>query len=368
MVDQPAARPCVRPAFEPTGTQRKYGVASAANIKKSSDDQTTGLAWNPGVPMSPSGRLDAEGLPQPWHENTNGRNRYAVIVPQNHSSAVRKHGLAMFIVLHTLHFVFVKPSCLHRERPSQGWTHNKSPIFNHSAVCLTTGPQSFQKPVLHRVRSSASFNLQYPLVSWRSSSSCCILYLVFPSLLSSFVNVLQKAALTPDVTKPVSFPYSLLSSLTLRHSFSFLTRSARMIFSVLLQHHISKLPKYCWFTFPRVADILVFKSIMRYMDIQEDFGTHIHHRRLKLYTDVKFCWGLPKQGSRLASAGILGPRYLGLCVLVYVVRHRSQTKAERSHCSLSRSRPYQDTGADIGTSGTVSFECEFQWQICLVVT
>jgi len=55
-------------------------------------------------------------------------------------------------------------------------------------------------------------------------------------------------------------------------------------------------------------------------------------------------------------------------MLVYVIWHRSQTKAERSHCSLSRTRPYRDTGADIGTSGTVSFECEFEWQICLVVT
>jgi len=55
-------------------------------------------------------------------------------------------------------------------------------------------------------------------------------------------------------------------------------------------------------------------------------------------------------------------------MLVYVIWHRWQTKPERSHCSLSRSRPYQNTGADIGTSGTVSFECEFEWHIFLVVT
>jgi hypothetical protein len=43
----------------------------------------------------------------------------------------------------------------------------------HSVVCLTTGPQPPPKRVLHRVQSSASsFNVQYPLFSLRSSSSC----------------------------------------------------------------------------------------------------------------------------------------------------------------------------------------------------
>jgi len=45
--------------------------------------------------------------------------------------------------------------------------------FNHSVVCLTRAPQPFPQRVLHRVRSSASsFNVQYPLLSLRSSNSC----------------------------------------------------------------------------------------------------------------------------------------------------------------------------------------------------
>jgi hypothetical protein len=45
--------------------------------------------------------------------------------------------------------------------------------FIHSIVCLTTGPQSLPKRVLHTVQSSAfAFNFQYTLVSLRLSSSC----------------------------------------------------------------------------------------------------------------------------------------------------------------------------------------------------
>jgi hypothetical protein len=44
------------------------------------------------------------------------------------------------------------------------------PCSIHPKVCLTTGPQLLPKPVLHRVRSSASsFNLQYPSFSWKVS-------------------------------------------------------------------------------------------------------------------------------------------------------------------------------------------------------
>ena len=42
-----------------------------------------------------------------------------------------------------------------------------------SVVCLTSGPQPLPKPVLQTVRSSASsFNFQYPVFSFGSSSGC----------------------------------------------------------------------------------------------------------------------------------------------------------------------------------------------------
>ena len=71
------------------------------------------------------------------------------------------------------------------------------------------GPETLPKPVLHTVRSSASyFTFQYPLLSLRSSSSCSslLLRLPFTSFYLSFNNVFQKAVPTPDVTNPVSPP------------------------------------------------------------------------------------------------------------------------------------------------------------------
>jgi hypothetical protein len=43
-----------------------------------------------------------------------------------------------------------------------------------------------------------------------------------------------------------------LSSFTLCNTSSFLTRSVQLIFSILLQHHISKLSKYFWSNLPNM--------------------------------------------------------------------------------------------------------------------
>ena len=57
--------------------------------------------------------------------------------------------------------------------PAMCNSRNMPQSFFHSTVRLTTGPQPLPQPVLHRVRSVASaFNLQYPLVSLKSSGSC----------------------------------------------------------------------------------------------------------------------------------------------------------------------------------------------------
>jgi hypothetical protein len=86
VVDQSVAwPPRVRPAFEATGTQRKHGVTSAANIKKWSEDRTTGLVWNPWVPpMIPDEKTDDKGSPLHWHESTNRRNGHAIIMRQGY--------------------------------------------------------------------------------------------------------------------------------------------------------------------------------------------------------------------------------------------------------------------------------------------
>jgi hypothetical protein len=56
------------------------------------------------------------------------------------------------------------------EKPNKrlSFLHGRDILFIHSAVCLTTGPQSLSKRALHRLRSSASSsNFQYPLFSLR---------------------------------------------------------------------------------------------------------------------------------------------------------------------------------------------------------
>jgi len=56
---------------------------------------------------------------------------------------------------------------------SQDNVHKYHHHHHRSVVCLMTVPWPLPKPVLHRVRSSASpFNFQYPLFPLRPSSSC----------------------------------------------------------------------------------------------------------------------------------------------------------------------------------------------------
>jgi len=78
-------------------------------------------------------------------------------------------------------------------------THSLIHSFTHSLIqscihsfihCLPyDSPQPIPKPVLHTVRSTASsFNLQYPLDSLRSSSSCLRFSPRFP-LTSNFPSI-----------------------------------------------------------------------------------------------------------------------------------------------------------------------------------
>jgi len=123
-------------------------------------------------------------------------------------------------------------------------------LFIHLAICLTIGPKPHPKPALHIVRSRASsFKWEYPLLSLRSS--CSFLRLLatsispftFPSITCFRRQFLRKMW-------PIQLAFRLLiscriflCSLTLSNTYSFLTWSVQMIFSILLQHHISKLPK-----------------------------------------------------------------------------------------------------------------------------
>ena len=124
--------------------------------------------------------------------------------------------------------------------------------FIHLVVCLTTGPKPLPKLALHIVRSSASsFNWGCPLHSLRSSSSfLCLLPrlpvtsippFIFPSITCFRRQFLRKMW-------PIRLAFSLLiscriflCSLTPSNTFSFLTWSVQLIFSILLRLSVKKI-------------------------------------------------------------------------------------------------------------------------------
>ena len=129
--------------------------------------------------------------------------------------------------------------------------------FIHLVVCLTTGPKLLPKRACHIVRSRvSSFKWEYPLLSLRSSNSFLRLLpclpvtpippCIFPSITRCRRQFLRKMW-------PIKFAFRLriscrifFCSLTLSNTSSFLIRSVQLIFSVLLQHHISKLSRCFW--------------------------------------------------------------------------------------------------------------------------
>jgi len=126
--------------------------------------------------------------------------------------------------------------------------------FIHLVVCLTTGPKPLPKRALHIVRSIASsFKWEYPLLSLRSSSSflCLLPRLPVTSIPPCiFLSVTRCRRQFLPKMWPIQFAFRLLiscriflCSLTLSNTSSFLTWSVQLIFSILHQHHISKLSR-----------------------------------------------------------------------------------------------------------------------------
>ena len=125
----------------------------------------------------------------------------------------------------------------------------------HSVFCLTRGPKPPPKWCLNIVRSRASsFKWEYPLLSLRSSSSFLrLLPRVLATSISPFIYPSITCFRRQFLRKMWPIQLSLrfliscrifLCSLTLNNTSSFLTLSFQLIFSILLQHHISKLSRY----------------------------------------------------------------------------------------------------------------------------
>ena len=132
--------------------------------------------------------------------------------------------------------------------------------FIQSVVCLTTGPQPLPKQVLHIERSSAfSFNFLQPFVTLSSSSIylrllphlpvTSVFSYTFPAIVCLRKQFLRKMWLIYSFFLLFIVRKIFLSAFTLRNTSSLFTRSVQLIFSILLQHHISKQSKYFWSIF-----------------------------------------------------------------------------------------------------------------------
>ena len=147
-------------------------------------------------------------------------------------------------------------------------------LFIQLAVCLTTGPKTLPRRALHIVRSrDSSFKWQYPLLSLRSSNSFLRLLphlpvtsippFIFPSITRCRGQFLRKMW-------PIQLAFRLgiscrifLCSLTLNNTSSFLTWSVQLIFSILLQHNISKLSRCFWSTARSVQVSAPYKATLQ---------------------------------------------------------------------------------------------------------
>jgi hypothetical protein len=150
----------------------------------------------------------------------------------------------------------------------------KAYIFIHLLVCLTAGPKPLPKRALHIVRSRASsFKWEYPLLSLRSSNSLlCLIHRLpvtsIPPCIFRSVTRCRRQFLRK--IWPIHFAFRLriscmifLCSLTLSNTSSFLTWSVQLIFSIFLQHHISKLSRCFWSTARSVQVSAPYKAMLQ---------------------------------------------------------------------------------------------------------
>jgi hypothetical protein len=109
--------------------------------------------------------------------------------------------------------------------------------------------------VLQSVRFwASSFNFRYLLASFRSSNSCLhplprlLVPIIFPSMMWLTKRFLGNMC---PIQLPFLQSYCVKNVPFLLHSSLFM-QSVPLIFSILLQHYISKLSRYFWSSFRRV--------------------------------------------------------------------------------------------------------------------
>ena len=169
--------------------------------------------------------------------------------------------------------VYYVERCVRKEKREE-LLFQRTVSFIHSVFCLTTGPKPPLKRFLHIVRSRASsFKWEYPLLSLRSSSSVLrllprllvtsISLFIFPSITCFRRQFLRKMW---PIQLAFRFHIScriFLCSSTLSNTSSFLTWPVQLIFSILLQHHISRLSRYFWSAARSVQVSVPYKAIFQ---------------------------------------------------------------------------------------------------------
>jgi hypothetical protein len=181
-------------------------------------------------------------------------------VPYNSFCILVRHNFLLPLLLvtsHTLLFVPLLP-CKHISRPVKINAQHCVMLtkrylsaiyckFVHLLRSLSYGKSTAYSTLkLHWVPSNASFfNFHYPHFSLNSFSSCLHLLSRLPFTSIFPLTTCFRRQFLRNVW-PIQLAFLLfilhrlfLSSLTLSNTSSFLTRSVQLIFSVLLQHHIS---------------------------------------------------------------------------------------------------------------------------------
>ena len=158
-----------------------------------------------------------------------------------------------FVVFHTLYFSVLAVK----------W-------IIHLVVCLTTGPKPLPKRALHIMWSRAfSFKWEYPLLSLRSSNSfirllpCLPITSIPPCIFSSVTHCRRQFRRKMFAFRLRISCRIFLCSLTVSGTSSFLTWSVQLIFSILLQHHISKLSRCFWSTAWSIQVSAPYKAMLQ---------------------------------------------------------------------------------------------------------
>ena len=165
-----------------------------------------------------------------------------------------------------------------------------------------TSPQCLPNPRRHTVLSSArSFNLQYPLLYLTSSCSCLRLLLrlpvtsILPSIYPSITCLAKQFQLQMWPIQSVfllSIVHKVFLSLWNLHNNSpSITRSFQLIYSILLQHHISKHSRCFWSTLGNVQVSAPHKAVHQMWHFSSSNLIPICWGKSLLLVECCFCKG-----------------------------------------------------------------------------